>query len=167
MSRKTRTKFVGDPPKRIRQTERAPRGQREIATKPSNAQRATNVVALSIEERFRQRFEWVKVRAPQPWQPAAGEELGGYYCGRTIRTGSFGQYEVVLIAVPRVGMFTASGSELIRLIDSALLTRGHPVRILFKGLEQSKTNAARTVRHFELLISAGNPIPEHEIPSFT
>jgi len=51
------------------------------------------------QEDLRERYGWKKVVAPKAWRPeATGEELIGFYGGKTTRTGAYGQYDVVLVS---------------------------------------------------------------------
>lgn len=121
--------------------------------------------ATTVPEAFRARFEWVKVEAPRPWDPEPGDELLGWYGGRTLRNGRFGQYEEVLIHVPRRGMLTASGTELTRLLDASQIVRGHPICVRFMGLVQG---AHHIYKRWELEIAAGqDKIDPDEMPSFS
>ena len=58
------------------------------------------------------RYKWKKVHAPKTWSPrTVGAELAGFYGGRTMRTGAYGQYEVVLVHVLLDGSYIISGSS--------------------------------------------------------
>lgn len=115
------------------------------------------------EKRILERFEWKKISAPRAWAPqVTGEELVGYYGGRTMRNGSFGQYEVVLVHVPVKGSLTISGIKIIQLLDAAMIRRGHPVRVIYKGHELLANG--NTMRQFELFVAEGDPINEDELP---
>jgi hypothetical protein len=94
--------------------------------------------------------KWRKISSPTTWRPQDGEELIGYYVGRTQRDGSFGPYEVVLVAVPYKGTFMVSGTKLIQLADSAMLTRGDAVRVVFLG--KKEIGEDREMKDFELYV---------------
>lgn len=94
--------------------------------------------------------KWHKVSAPAPWHPKDGEELIGYYGGRTTRQGAFGQYDVVLVLVPFKGAFMVSGTRLIQLVDAAMLGRGDAMRIVYLGKKQLEDD--REMKLFELYI---------------
>lgn len=114
-------------------------------------------------DRFKDRFGWRKVQAPKAWRPRdVGEELCGYYGGRTLRNGSFGQYEVLIIHVPHRGSFTVSGVRAIQLMDAALINKGHPVRIVFRGEEL--LGNGRMMRQMDLYVAEGDPLSEDELP---
>jgi hypothetical protein len=98
--------------------------------------------------------KWRKIHAPTTWRPSdTGEELIGFYAGRTKRDGTFGQYDVVIIAVPYKGTFMISGTKLIQLFDSAMLTRGEAVRVRFLGRQDISTpDEKREMKLFELFV---------------
>lgn len=94
--------------------------------------------------------KWRKVTAPAVWYPKDGDELVGYYSGRTKRDGSYGQYEVVIVLVPYKGTYTVSGTALIQLADAAMLTRGDAVRIKFLG--RKPLEEGHEMKLFELYV---------------
>lgn len=94
--------------------------------------------------------KWRRITAPLVWRPVAGEELIGYYVGRTKRDGAFGQYEVVVIAVPYKGTFTVSGTGLLNLVDSGMVTRGQAIRIFFGGYLD--LGEGKQMKQFELYV---------------
>jgi len=114
------------------------------------------------QQALRDRHRWQKVTAPVVWHPTGPEELIGYYGGRTLRTGTFGQYEVVIVHVPYRGTFLISGVRLIQLVDAAQLVKGDPVRIAFLGYEQGR--ADREMKLFELYITDDDRLTEAELP---
>lgn len=119
---------------------------------------------MNIEDEIRQRFKWRKVQAPRPWTPKeSGEELVGYYGGRTVRTGAYGQYEVVLVHVPLTGSFMITGTRLIQLLDASLINPGHPVRIVWKGLVE--TAREHQMKDFEVFVAEGEAIPVDAMPN--
>jgi len=91
-----------------------------------------------------------------------GEELVGFYGGRTLRSGSFGQYEVALVHVPHAGSFTVTGSALIRLLDAAGIGKGHPVRIVWQGTRKTQNN--HDEKQFELLVADLETIAAEDLP---
>ncbi len=98
---------------------------------------------------MKDRYTWCAVKAPKPWYPKLpGEELVGFYGGRTLATGQFGQHEIVLIFVPGQGAFTITGAVLIRLIDAAMAAVGDPIRIVWGGKQD--IGEGRTMKNFEL-----------------
>jgi hypothetical protein len=78
-------------------------------------------------------IEWHKVRAPRTWRPKPGEQLIGYYYGKSTRLGHHGQYEVVQMAVPGQGMWLVSGTTILQLVNSACLQTGDPMKVVFLG----------------------------------
>lgn len=108
-------------------------------------------------------MKWRKINAPAPWYPKDDDELIGFYAGRTKRDGSFGQYEVVVVLVPYKGAVTVSGTTLIQLADSAMLTRGDAVRIKYLGKKQ--LDEGREMKLFELYV--GEQERETDLPDDT
>lgn len=110
-----------------------------------------------------EKYGWRKVAAPQSWRPQdLGEEIVGYYGGRTVRNGQFGQYEVVLIHVPYKGTFTVTGTQLIRLIDAACITVTHPIRITWLG--GRATSGGKTEKQFSLMVADLEKVIEDDLP---
>ena len=107
-------------------------------------------------------MKWRKISAPKPWNPKEnGTELIGYYAGRTKREGIHGQYEVVTVLVPYKGAFMVSGTCLIQLADSAMLTRGDAVRIVF--VERKQLDEDREMKVFELYVGEGEALSDTEL----
>lgn len=110
-------------------------------------------------ESLRERFDWKKVVAPKVWRPKYnGEELIGFYGGRTVRNGQFGQYEVVLIHVPQRGAFVVNGVRIIQLIDAALITPGHAVRIVWRGMMDLGDD--KKMRSYDVFVAEGKVRPD-------
>lgn len=110
-----------------------------------------------------EKYGWRKVEAPQAWRPQdLGDELIGYYGGRTVRQGQYGQYEVVLIHVPYKGAFTITGSQLIRLIDAACITVTHPIRVQWLG--SRPTVNGKTEKQFSLMVADLEHVSESDLP---
>ena len=108
-------------------------------------------------------MKWREVSAPKTWNPKEnGEELTGYYAGRTKRDGKFGQYEVVTVLVPYKGAFMVSGTVLIQLADTAMLTRGDAVRIVF--VERKQLDEERSMKVFKLFVGEQEALAETELP---
>lgn len=81
---------------------------------------------------LRARYAWKKVEAPKTWRPSTnGEELTGFYGGKTLRNGQWGQYEVIVVHVPHRGTFMVSGTRVIQLVDAADIQTGWPIRIVY------------------------------------
>lgn len=119
-------------------------------------------------EEIRERYQLRKVVAPTTWDPAeVGEELCGFYGGRTLRDGKFGQYEVVIVHIPMGASLTVSGTKLITLLDASLIKPGHPIRIVWKGLKD--LGGGKSMKDFEVLVAQGEAVPADSLPevSFT
>lgn len=117
---------------------------------------------MSRLERVLQKLQWRKVQAPKPWRPdEPGEELIGFYGGRTLRSGRFGQYEVVILHVPKKGSFTISGTRIIQLADAACVGRGDPVKVVWKGTIEIGDD--HTMKEFEMFVVDGHPLTSDEI----
>lgn len=95
-------------------------------------------------------MKWRKIEAPLTWRPSPGEELVGYYAGRTKRDGQFGQYEVLIVAVPYDSARMVSGTRIVQLADAAMLSRGDAVRIKYLGT--SDMPSGKYAKQFELYV---------------
>lgn len=116
---------------------------------------------------IRERYSWKKVEAPKTWCPKHnGEELAGFYGGRTTRTGRFGQYEVLLVHVPGRGSFMISGVRIIQLADASCAEPGDPVRVIYLGLNmiESADGEARNMKLFDLYVSDGERLAPEDMP---
>tara|TARA_Y100000310_G_scaffold194428_2_gene194409 strand:+ start:4933 stop:5349 length:417 start_codon:yes stop_codon:yes gene_type:complete len=112
---------------------------------------------------LRERYKWRKVAAPRAWTPEEeGEELVGFYGGRTLREGQYGQYEVVIVHVPMQGSFTLSGVKVVQLMDAAMAAIGHPVRVVWKGYKE--TGAGHQMKNYDVLVAEGEAIPAEALP---
>jgi hypothetical protein len=110
------------------------------------------------------KYKWKKVQAPKTWHPKElGAELVGFYGGRTMRQGSFGQYEVVLVHVPQKGSFIISGIKIIQLMDAAIAEIGDPVRIVWNGTEALDND--RHMKLFEVYVTDGEALAAEDLPS--
>ena len=117
-----------------------------------------------MSDEIRERFKWRKVAAPKTWRPEeAGQELVGYYGGRTLREGKYGQYEVILVHVPLEGSYTLSGTHLIQLVDASMIVLGHPIRIVWRGLVE--TTAGHQMKTFEVMVAEGEAVPVEAMPT--
>lgn len=111
------------------------------------------------------RYEWKKIEAPKRWNPKMlGEELVGFYSGKTIRNGKFGQYEVVLVTVPRRGVFMVSGTRIVQLVDAAVIEPGWPIRIVWRGSIKLPGEEERSMKNFEFFIAEGDPVAVEDLP---
>jgi hypothetical protein len=115
------------------------------------------------------RYHWKEVYAPRAWYPKIpGTELVGFYGGRTTRSGSYGQYDVVLVHVPMRGSYMISGTNLMQLVDAAMIDVGHPVRVVWDGLKSlgvdAVTGKERKMKLFKLSVAEGDPIDVADLP---
>jgi hypothetical protein len=107
--------------------------------------------------------KWHKLSFPKPWKPDEdGEELIGYYLGQTTYDGQFGQYNVVMLAVPTgkgySQPYTASGSALLRAIDGGQVERGQLVRVTFQGHKDLGDD--RYMKRFDVYIGEGGHLDD-------
>ncbi len=118
---------------------------------------------------LREKYEWKKVEAPKTWRPKFnGEELVGFYGGRTMRSGSFGQYEVVIIHVPARGSFMVSGTQVIQLIDASCVEVGDPVRVVWGGylaLGEADDGRAKKMKLFTVYVVEGERLASDDMPA--
>lgn len=121
----------------------------------------TEAVASALRDRFR----WKKVEVPKPWNPKSPEELIGFYAGRTKKNGRYGQCEVVLVAVPSVGVRMVSGTQITQLIDAAMIDLGQPVRVVFNGTVKLQGVGNKKMKLFDLFVRDGDPIPKEDMPT--
>lgn len=117
---------------------------------------------------LRSRYQWKQVEAPKTWRPKMlGEELVGFFGGKTTRNGSFGQYEVVLVHVPVRGSFMVSGVRIIQLIDASGIETGWPVRIVWRGrmaLPATADGEVREMKNYEVFVAEGDPVAAGDLP---
>ena len=109
-------------------------------------------------------IRWRRLDRPIPWKPKdVDEELIGYYLGKTSRNGKFGQYDVVMLAVPQDGgwtkAFMVSGLSVIQAIDGCVeeMMEGSLLRIVWKGMKELKDD--RKMKMFEVYVSEGTITP--------
>lgn len=118
----------------------------------------------TLADEIRARFKWRAVTAPRPWLPTdVGEELIGYYGGRTVRTGAHGQFEVILLHVPQDGCYMLTGARIIQLMDTSGAMVGSPVRVIWRGLQ--KTGHGHQMKLFEVLVAEGEVLAEEVLPA--
>jgi hypothetical protein len=109
-------------------------------------------------------FKWRKAEPPRTWSPTEqGEELVGFYWGRTLRRGRYGPYEVAMLAVPGQGVWVVSGIKVIQLIDSSLVEVGQPLRIVFGGVQKLK-DGKKTMKLFECFVTDGERVSVETLP---
>lgn len=94
---------------------------------------------------------WKKVQPPQTWRPNdTGEEIVGIYRGKTKKTGSHGQYEVILVDVTGRGRFLVSGVACVQGVDTAGLAPGEPIKIIYRGTKALDVD--RTMKMFDVYV---------------
>ncbi len=116
----------------------------------------------SKEDKIRERFKWKKVEAPRAWRPRPGDELLGFYGGKTTKSGRFGSYEAVIVHVPGGPAMLISGVMAVQAADSAMLVVGHPVRFVFKGLKD--LGEGKTLKQVEMFVADVSSIPALDLP---
>lgn len=113
--------------------------------------------------------QWRKVEAPAYWSPTeVGEELCGFFINKSTRSGQYGDYEVVLVAVPGRGAFVITGTRLVQLVDASGVTPGQPVRIVWQGLQSLGYDGEgnkRTLKLYDFYVADGEPLSAAELPS--
>jgi len=119
---------------------------------------------------LKSRYEWKQVEAPKTWRPKMlGEELIGFFGGKTLRNGRYGQYEVVLVHVPRRGSFMISGTRVSQLIDAAGIDIGWPVRVAWRGQmtlpEKEGDEEKKYMKLFDVFIAEGDPVSPGDLPA--
>ncbi|HTQ47466.1 MAG TPA: hypothetical protein VMI75_32140 [Polyangiaceae bacterium] len=95
------------------------------------------------------------------------EELVGFFGGKSVRNGRFGQYEVVIVHVPRRGTFMLSGVRIVQLADASGVDVGWPVRIVWKGFSPIKAQEGeeqKSMKVYEMFIAEGDPLSQGELP---
>lgn len=110
-------------------------------------------------------YEWKKVAAPKRWNPRdPGEELCGFYVGKTARSGTYGRYEVVLVDVPDSGTFMVSGVRIIQLVDASQVEPGWPVRIVWRGYQPVGGVQGKEMKMFDFFVADGEPTAPERLP---
>ena len=100
-------------------------------------------------ERLKERITWEKVAAPEHWRPTRkGQELVGYYRGKTALNGAHGEYTAAIVHAD--GAWYISGARLMRLLDNSGISIGDPVWIVFKGRRALDND--RTMKDFDLYV---------------
>lgn len=112
-----------------------------------------------VQTAFLQKFTWRKVTGPKPWKPKEGDELAGFYGGKTVKNGKFGQYAAVFVRVPGRGIFMVTGTRIIQLIDAAMVEIGAPIHITYGGKKDIGDD--KKMNLFDLQVAETNPIEEY------
>mgnify|MGYP007047028315 CR=1 FL=1 len=120
-----------------------------------HAQGATTRAELQLKDRY----EWKTVKGPRRWRPENdGAEIAGFYGGRTVRDGKWGQYTVIIVHVPGRGSLTLSGTKLVQLMDSSMAGVGDPVLIKWVGYKD--IGDGRQMKNYELRVAASERTEE-------
>lgn len=110
---------------------------------------------LSLKESY----NWEKVKGPRTWRPENdGAEITGFYGGRTMRDGKWGQYTVIIVHVPGRGSLTMSGTKLVQLMDSSMAEKGDPVQIKWLGYKD--IGDGRQMKNYEVRVASGARVEE-------
>jgi hypothetical protein len=118
-------------------------------------------------QQLREKFKWKAVQIPRTWVPRlAGEEIIGFYGGKTVRRGEHGQYDVVIVHVPVRGALTISGVRIVQLFDAAGVSTGSPVRVIYQGTVDLAT-PGRVMKQFELLVPEEPGLDADDLPVVT
>jgi hypothetical protein len=122
----------------------------------------TNRIDLGAQ-RIREQYKWREIASPVPWRPEeVGTELVGFYGGKTMRTGKYGQYEVAIIHVPMDCSYMVTGTRVIQLVDASLAPIGHPIRIVWQGYKE--TGQGHNMKMFDVLVADGVAVPADALP---
>ncbi len=116
----------------------------------------TDPKAALIQERILQKFTWRKVTAPKPWHPKPGDEIAGFYGGKSVKNGKFGQYQAVLVRIPGSNPIMVTGARIVQLIDAAMVEIGAPIHITYGGKKDIGND--RTMNLFELQVADDNDV---------
>lgn len=139
-----------------------------IATGPATQESQKDTARIVPKEatpKLQDKYEWKKVEAPRRWNPHnPGDELCGFYGGKTLRTGSYGQYEVVLVHVPNKGTFMVSGVRIVQLVDASGVEVGWPVRIIWGGTVALSDAPDRRMKTFQFFVAEGEPVAPERLP---
>lgn len=111
-----------------------------------------------IQSAILQKFTWRKVTAPKPWHPKPGESIAGFYGGKSVKNGKFGQYQTIFVRIPGRGTVMVTGARIVQLIDAAMVEVGTPVHIAFQGKQDIGND--RTMNVFELNVADENAVEE-------
>lgn len=109
-----------------------------------------------IQSRILQKFQWRKVVAPKPWHPKPGDEIAGFYGGKSVKNGKYGQYQAILVRIPGRSPLMVTGARIVQLIDAAMVEVGAPIHISFGG--KKDIGDGKTMNLFELNVAEDNEV---------
>lgn len=108
------------------------------------------------------KVKWKEVEAPSIWRPKKGDELVGYFAGRTKRNGKFGEYTVITVLVPYKGAVMISGTMIVQLADSSMIRLGEPIKIIYLG--KKAIGEDREMKTFKMYMGEGEALVIEDIP---
>ncbi len=136
-----------------------------VLREPADIIPASDPTIESVKEsmvELRKKHKWKKVNAPKAWRPRTiGEEIVGFYGGRTIRNGPYGQYEVALIRTTDVRAYLVTGVSIIQALDAANLTTEQAIRIVWMGdkdLGRTDDGKPKFMHMYEVYVADLHPI---------
>lgn len=108
------------------------------------------------------KVKWKEVEAPSTWRPRKGEELVGYFMGKTMKNGKFGEYSVITVLVPYKGAVMISGTKIIQLVDTSLIRQGEPIKVVYCG--QIDIGGDKKMKTFKMYMGEGESLATENIP---
>ena len=94
-----------------------------------------NEAATRVLAEARSKDDWVEVKAPKTWRPAAGATLEGEYMGLITRIGRFGGYQMVAIRQANLEIRLVNGVQALSAFEGSV-SIGDMVKIEFLGWKQ-------------------------------
>ena len=108
---------------------------------------------------LRDQYQWRKVSSPVIWRPEKiGDELVGFYGGVSLLDGPHGEYEVVVVHIPLDRSYMISGARIVQLLPPALIPMGHPVRIVWQGMQKTGSGV-HSMKTFDVMVAEGPAVP--------
>jgi hypothetical protein len=108
------------------------------------------------------KVKWKEVEAPSTWRPRKGDELVGWFMGRTKKNGKFGEYTVITVLVPYKGAVMVSGAKIIQLADTSMIRAGEPIKIVYLG--KIDIGEDRQMKTFKMYQGEGESLATENIP---
>lgn len=109
-------------------------------------------------------YKWRKIEVPKMWSPnSVGDELRGFFIGRSVRVGQHGEYTVILVAVPNVGAYCVTGVRIVQLVDASMVQPGQPVRVVWQGL--LPLASGHSMKQFDFYIAEGSAVEVDDLPA--